>query len=234
MAGQQPQRNFAHSVQPQRRSAFSSWLPMSQWSTAQVPNSAWADENFLLGAGMAVFQPATLKVVVVWEKEKKYWFLPKGRKDVGESLEQAALREAYEESGYRVEFLPVYTQTSAPGPQSNPNAPWLPNCEPIFINTASYPQRKRRNSTMSPGEYLTFWYIGQIPADAVREEGTGMPDEVNYETHLLSVEEATKKLFPNEARVVAYAWMLYEFTLNKQQGLMEGSDSGFSLRPASI
>lgn len=45
----------------------------------------------------------------------------------------------------------------------------------------------------------------------VREEGTGMPDEVNFETHLLSVDDALKKLFPDEARVVAYAWMLYEY-----------------------
>ena len=28
---------------------------------------------------------------------KDYWFLPKGRKDVGESLEDTALREGYEE-----------------------------------------------------------------------------------------------------------------------------------------
>jgi hypothetical protein len=52
---------------------------MSQWSSPQVPNGSWADENFLLGAGMVVFQPATSKVVVIYERKKKYWFLPKGR-----------------------------------------------------------------------------------------------------------------------------------------------------------
>ncbi|KAJ7161055.1 NUDIX hydrolase domain-like protein [Mycena filopes] len=185
--------------------------PMSQYSTPQVPNSMWADVNFLLGAGMVVIQPATNKIVLVYETKKKYWFLPKGRKDVGESLEQAALREAYEESGYRVEFLPLHTQSQAP---LSPNTPHrAPNCEPIYIHTTYYPERLRPNSVRPPGEYLTFWYVGQIPADAVREVGTGMPDEVNYESHLVSIEDAMKHLErSSEAYVVQYAWETFQHT----------------------
>jgi len=59
----------------------------------------------MLGAGMVVFQPSTQRIVVVYETEKEYWFLPRGRKDVGESLEQAALREAYEEVGSYYLFM---------------------------------------------------------------------------------------------------------------------------------
>ena len=51
----------------------------------------------MLGAGMVLIQPSTNKVVLLYDPSRRYWFLPKGRKDVGESLEQAALREAYEE-----------------------------------------------------------------------------------------------------------------------------------------
>ena len=53
---------------------------------------------------MVIIQPATGKAVILRElhgdgqgRMYEYWFLPKGRKDVGESLEQTALREAYEE-----------------------------------------------------------------------------------------------------------------------------------------
>ena len=52
-------------------------------------------ENFMLGAGAVIIQPSSGKVVVVQDGDS--WFLPKGRKDLGESIEQAALREAYEE-----------------------------------------------------------------------------------------------------------------------------------------
>ena len=51
----------------------------------------------MLGAGMVLIQENTHKIVVVYEKRKKFWFFPRGRKDIGETLEQAALREAYEE-----------------------------------------------------------------------------------------------------------------------------------------
>lgn len=66
-------------------------------STPAVPNSYWFSSDFMLGSGMVIIQPSTGKVVVLYETVQKYWFLPKGRKDIGESLEQAALREAYEE-----------------------------------------------------------------------------------------------------------------------------------------
>lgn len=35
--------------------------------------------------------------MVVYDSYSKWWFLPKGRKDVGESVEVAAVRESFEE-----------------------------------------------------------------------------------------------------------------------------------------
>jgi hypothetical protein len=70
---------------------------LSEYSTPAVPDSAWCSENFLLGAGMVIFQRSTHKVVILYETQAKYWFFPKGRKDIGESLETTAIREAYEE-----------------------------------------------------------------------------------------------------------------------------------------
>ncbi len=70
---------------------------LSSYSTPAVQTCGWSSLDFMLGAGMVIIQPSTQKIVVVYDTEKKYWFLPRGRKDTGESLEQAALREAYEE-----------------------------------------------------------------------------------------------------------------------------------------
>lgn len=49
---------------------------------------------------MVVIQPSSGKVLVVNNTERGTWFLPRGRKDIGETLEQCALREAYEEVRY--------------------------------------------------------------------------------------------------------------------------------------
>lgn len=67
----------------------------SSLSSAAIPNSIFHAADFLLGAGVVIIQPSSGKVVIVNEGE--YWFLPKGRKDVGESLEYTAMREGYEE-----------------------------------------------------------------------------------------------------------------------------------------
>jgi len=72
-------------------------IPLSAFSSPAVPNSAWCASNFMVGAGMVILQPSTGKVVVLYDEKNKFWFLPRGRKDVGESLEATALREAYEE-----------------------------------------------------------------------------------------------------------------------------------------
>ena len=54
---------------------------------------------------MVIIQPSSGKVVLVNDTAHGTWFLPRGRKDIGETLEQCALREAYEE----VRFLVIVT-----------------------------------------------------------------------------------------------------------------------------
>ena len=72
----------------------------SDKSTPSIPDSCFWTHDFLLAASMVVIQPSSGKVVVVNDTERKAWFLPRGRKDVGESLEECARREAYEEVRY--------------------------------------------------------------------------------------------------------------------------------------
>jgi 8-oxo-dGTP pyrophosphatase MutT (NUDIX family) len=49
---------------------------------------------------MVLIQRSTHKIVVIHESSTDYWFFPRGRKDLGETLEAAALREAYEEASF--------------------------------------------------------------------------------------------------------------------------------------
>ena len=68
-----------------------------------MKDSAWASSDFLLGAGMVIIQRRTHLVVVVHDAQKGDWFFPRGRKNMGESLEQTAIREAYEEASVFVD-----------------------------------------------------------------------------------------------------------------------------------
>ncbi|PIL25853.1 hypothetical protein GSI_11606 [Ganoderma sinense ZZ0214-1] len=197
-----------------------------QFSTPIVEDSAWFAPDFMLGAGMVIIQPSTKKIVVLSDKEVyrgkeyRYWFLPKGRKDVGESLEQTALREAYEESGLRVSFLPIVLAHNAPGPPNTladlDRSRLLPCTEPIYICTQAY---EKRASTSRPGgkaEYLTFWYVGQVSENAVVEPGTRMADEVNYETHFLSIKDAISLLPGPYQLIVHMAHRLWLDTVEMQ------------------
>jgi hypothetical protein len=71
--------------------------PYSRNSTVSIPESCFWTRDFVLGASMVIIQPSSGKVVLVNDTELGTWFLPRGRKDIGETLEQCALREAYEE-----------------------------------------------------------------------------------------------------------------------------------------
>ena len=53
--------------------------------------------HLLLGGGVAIFHLATSRVVVIRHSRENYWFLPKGRRDVGEESAAGAEREGFEE-----------------------------------------------------------------------------------------------------------------------------------------
>jgi len=169
----------------------------------------------MLGAGMVIVQPSSSKIVIIHDSKYNYWFLPKGRKDIGESLETAALREAYEESGYEVEFLPHYAPSHAPPPPGDPTARSRPHTEPVYMTLSAW--RPGRGNRKSGGEYLTSWYIGQIPVDAVCKDGTGMADEQTYTSHLFTYNDAMERLYTAERDVLRYAWAVYEHTLKIQE-----------------
>ncbi|KAI9058780.1 hypothetical protein FKP32DRAFT_1547764, partial [Trametes sanguinea] len=191
----------------------------SEHSDPAAPDRLWFASDFMLGAGMVIIQPSTEKIVLLSEQQPQpppqvytSWFLPKGRKDVGESLEEAALREAYEESGYRVSFLPLLAPTNAPRPpELRDVGRHFPSTEPIFVDMIRWTRRRTRQSDPG-GEYLVFWYVGQIADDAVVETGTRMPDEVGYETHLVTVEEAERLLHGGLRRIVRMAVHLWRDT----------------------
>ena len=177
---------------------------LSDKSTPAIPDSFFHATEFILGAGIVVIQPSTGKIVVV-ENWEGGWFLPKGRKDKGESLDKTALREGYEEvrasnppsppslsgtrlsdsaaiwltpprsclqSGYQIVPLPLYSGSLAPDTPSQPDdqtpGHTRKDTEPIAVTTYNW-NHTAVFSRGGNGEYLTFWYVGQITEDAVSQ-----------------------------------------------------------------
>lgn len=61
-------------------------------------------KNETLKAGCVVVNDQN-EVLLVTDKQKKIWTFPKGHAEAGETLEQVALREVKEETGYTVEII---------------------------------------------------------------------------------------------------------------------------------
>lgn len=199
------------------------------------------------GAGVAIFHLATARVVVCYHTRDEYYFLPKGRRNVGESSIEAAEREGFEESGYRNRVLGVVTghrQTFAEtedGAADNGTASSKErrvSREDVFVTEPVWMQLLPLSKR---SQYILFWYIAEtvpeeveksyplpgtpghsriyrppepFPKDMtikeriaqdgrpdgeiyepVRHEGTGVDEEeALYESYLLPVEEARRKL----------------------------------------
>jgi len=201
---------------------------LSERSTPAIPDSIFHATDFFLGAGVVIIQPATGKVVLVTDKRER-WFLPKGRKDKGESLEQTALREAYEETGYRIQFLPLYTGSLAPDPRL-PTKESLPmkDTEPIAVTTFNWPEGHPHLGRFGGGEYFATWFVGQIAEDAVPDTGTGMPEEDSFVAQLCTIEEALERLKPREVQrhIVEIAWKAWQYTLDVDSGKVALSPQG--------
>ncbi|KAI9672735.1 MAG: hypothetical protein M1831_000170 [Alyxoria varia] len=106
------------------------------------------------GCGVAIFHVATNRVVLCSHPDYPgMFFLPKGRKDVGETTENAAQREGFEESGYRNRVLPLPFAQRQPNPAADASTgtDWLFS-EPIY--TQLMPLR-------SDVQYILHWYIAE-------------------------------------------------------------------------
>ncbi|KAH7872482.1 uncharacterized protein C8R40DRAFT_1052435 [Lentinula edodes] len=189
-------------------------LNFSRWSSTSIPDGGWACEDFMVGVGMVVIQPTTNKMVLLYDHsglKGGCYFLPKGRKDLGETLQQAALREAYEESGFEVDLLPLYKHSRQPIPPADRADGWKPDTEPIYMTVRKWGPKVRQGKLVnSGGEYFVSWFVGQIAENAVQHKGVGMPDEQAFESYLFSFDEALNMINPEERPVVIYAQHLYQ------------------------
>lgn len=91
-----------------RSQAHSGLDHVTQTPASNLPLIANFDSAHLtIGAGVAIFHIATSRVVLCYHPVMKYWFLPKGRRDVNEETARGAEREGFEEVAPRPRQLNV-------------------------------------------------------------------------------------------------------------------------------
>ena len=103
-------------------------------------------DDFVLSSGTVPLDISKGLVLLLYYRPKREYMLPKGRKNVGETLEAAAVRETTEESGFECRLFKHVLST---------NAQQL--TEPEHTEPIAVQQR------MSQGvRKIIFWYISEV------------------------------------------------------------------------
>lgn len=109
---------------------------------------------------MTIFHLATNRIVICRDTRSNVYFLPKGRKDASEETTTTAIREGFEESGYRCRLLPLpidHLQPSAAG-TSQEEQKWV--IEPLAT---------RMMPVARDYQYMLFWFAAETIPEQLEE-----------------------------------------------------------------
>lgn len=131
-----------------------------------MASSLYHASEFVISCGTVTLDLHASKVLLIrWRNPSGdcELMLPKGRKNIAETLEQAALRETLEETGYEASLLPLPIQTLATSNGTYKQGDLV--TEPICVT--------ERNS--GAARKIIFWFAAQ--ADSTAAHGRQMLQE---------------------------------------------------------
>jgi 8-oxo-dGTP pyrophosphatase MutT (NUDIX family) len=125
---------------------------------SKFPTVQLFSEEFVESAGAVIFHLPKKELCLVRVRPGGEWLLPKGRRNCGESRQQAALREAREETGYNARILTVNMSTRTPPIIEIEDYPDKPRefehiAEPFVLTTRQLGERNQK---------LIWWYIASV------------------------------------------------------------------------
>ncbi|KAI5464549.1 hypothetical protein BGZ63DRAFT_421564 [Mariannaea sp. PMI_226] len=165
----------------------------------------YASEDLIISCGCVPVDPVARKIAILRKlSDPEIVSLPKGRKNIGEDIHAAALRETYEETGIRFTELKLRTATRAtPTPNhngyvqgENPSvAREVPNNE--VSSVCLYPD-------ISTGCFkIVFWFPAEGDSTHLPDDGTREHWEMNTVVEWVDADAAASRMsFEADKKVI--------------------------------
>lgn len=145
--------------------------------------------DFVLSSGTVPVDIPKGLVLLLYYRPKAEYMLPKGRKNVGETMEAAAIRETTEESGFDCHLYKHQLHTNAQELRDSHHT------EPIAV-------QQRMNQGVRK---IIFWYISEVDSCSQRVADTQEEGE-EFDVEWMPMEDAPLKCsFDDDRRVVEIA-----------------------------
>jgi NUDIX domain len=130
--------------------------------------------DFCISCGTITVDLRAQKVLLLFYRSTGEYLLPKGHKNINETMEAAAVRETLEETGIRCELLPhsfPHQATPFVGEAEASSAAGRMTTEPIAV----------QQRTSQGAWKIIFWFVAQADSTVARVEGM-QEDYEQYDT----------------------------------------------------
>ncbi|TQN75205.1 Diadenosine hexaphosphate hydrolase [Colletotrichum shisoi] len=154
--------------------------------------------KFIISCGTVTVDMRARRVLLIFNKRHRIYQLPKGRKDIGEDLLAAALRETREETGVVARAITLRLRTRATPKGGPPGAPEVSeevvDTEPVAV--CHYPD------PASGAMKMVFYFVAEGSCDLAQGGWTG-EDRAKFDVVWVDVAAAADKLaFKEDGMVV--------------------------------
>lgn len=155
-----------------------------------------SSDNLMISCGCVPIDLKLRKIAILHDINTGVTQLPKGRKNIGEDLHKAALRETCEETGIQFDELPLRISTRAT-PTKEMEAEGVPshmagitrgitNCEPSSVCVY------RCESTLA--FKIVFWFAAQGDSTSIPNSDTKEAWETNLKLEWVDAQVASSKM----------------------------------------